>query len=82
MVDPASVTLEGAGAHVSLLVTGTNADGEELDLTHDASFRVKDPAICRVNERGEVWLSDPHMSHKAGCLLIAGRLSWRNRPGL
>jgi hypothetical protein len=38
-----------------ILVTGTNVEGDRVDLTRSARFRTLDPAIARVDATGVDW---------------------------
>ncbi len=51
---PAEVVLEGAGASRQLLVTGITRSGEEVDLTHQASYQLSGPEIAIVDNQGVI----------------------------
>jgi hypothetical protein len=53
-VAPAAVTLSGAGAEQSLLVTGTTVGRRALDLTTTAAYRSTNPKIASVDRQGIV----------------------------
>jgi hypothetical protein len=53
--DPAAVRLVGPTARRLILVTGTDAEGERVDLTRSARFRTLDPGIATVDAAGVVW---------------------------
>jgi hypothetical protein len=52
---PAALTLKGADDAPQLLVTGTRADGREVDLTAAAAYSVSDPKVVRVDAAGRVF---------------------------
>ena len=51
---PPEVLLEGAGATRQLLVTGITKSGEQVDLTHQASYQLTGSAIAVVSEHGVI----------------------------
>ena len=51
---PAEVVLEGAGASRQLLVTGITRSGEEVDLTHQASYQLAGSEIAIVDDQGVI----------------------------
>ncbi len=51
---PAEVVLEGAGASRQLLVTGITRSGEEVDLTHQASYQLAGSGIAIVDDQGVI----------------------------
>jgi hypothetical protein len=53
-VDPPRVQLRGPVASYSLLVHGQTRDGQQVDLTHNATFTTKDRAVARVTSTGVV----------------------------
>ena len=55
-IDPGRVLLRGSDGRAQLVLTGTTAAGEEVDLTRDAGVRwsVRDVAIAKVAAGGRV----------------------------
>jgi hypothetical protein len=51
---PAKLVLKGADDAPQLVVTGTRADGREIDLTGAAAYTVSDPKVARVDPTGRV----------------------------
>nr|MCS5564206.1 hypothetical protein [Oleiphilaceae bacterium] len=51
---PAEVVLEGSGASRQLLVTGITRSGEEVDLTHQASYQLAGSEIAIVDDQGVI----------------------------
>jgi len=54
---PREVKLDGAGAQQTLLVTGTDATGRAVDLSHAAVFASSNPKVARVSNAGLVGLA-------------------------
>ncbi|HEX4611978.1 MAG TPA: DUF1549 domain-containing protein [Urbifossiella sp.] len=52
---PTQVKMRGMDDAPQLLITGTRADGREVDLTAAATFAVSDPKVARVDETGRVF---------------------------
>jgi hypothetical protein len=51
----ATLTLKGTDDAPQLVVTGTRADGREIDLTGSATYSVSDPKVARIDETGRVF---------------------------
>lgn len=52
--NPPSIMVSGAGAQFSLLIDGKRADGSEIDLTRNATFRSLSPDLLSVSATGLV----------------------------
>jgi hypothetical protein len=52
---PAQLRLRGMDDAPQLLVTGTRADGRDVDLTGVAAYAASDPKVVRVDESGRVF---------------------------
>jgi hypothetical protein len=52
--DPTAIHLRGPEAGYSILVHGTTADGQAIDLTHTAHYRSSNPQLVAVNDSGIV----------------------------
>jgi len=54
VVEPDDATLDGPEALLTLLVTGVNDAGKEIDLTREAQVRSDDAAVARIGPRATV----------------------------
>jgi hypothetical protein len=54
VVSPAAIQLQGPGASYSLLVDGKTADGRLVDLTREARFHSRAPAVVQIEAAGTV----------------------------
>jgi hypothetical protein len=54
VVAPAEILLDSPDASQQVLVTGRRVDGSAVDLTNIAQYRIVDPGIATVDERGAV----------------------------
>ena len=52
---PPALTLRGTDDAPQLVLTGTRADGREIDLTASATYSVSDPKVIRVTADGRVF---------------------------
>ncbi|MBM3981504.1 MAG: DUF1549 domain-containing protein [Planctomycetes bacterium] len=52
---PAKVVMRGTDDAPQLVITGTRADGRQIDLSGSATYAVSDPKVARVDETGRVY---------------------------
>jgi hypothetical protein len=52
---PAKVVMKGTDDAPQLVVTGTRADGRQIDLSGSATYSISDPKVARVDETGRVY---------------------------